>query len=90
MKLMQWVKIAHSFLQSVLNLFHFSILSLPTSFYICLSKNSSKPVSKNGEIGRLIRSLLIESFQLTLKFHSFTSLNMKVHAEFLFIPNITA
>ena len=28
MKLMQWVKLAHSFLQSVSNLFHFIILSL--------------------------------------------------------------
>ena len=28
-QLIQWVKIAHSFLQSVSNLFHFIILSLP-------------------------------------------------------------
>ena len=29
MKLMQWVKIAYSFLQPMSNLFHFIILSLP-------------------------------------------------------------
>ena len=33
-KLMQWVKIAPSFLQSVSNGFHFTILSLPMQFYI--------------------------------------------------------
>ena len=61
-KLIQRVKIAHLFLWSVLNLFHFIILSLPTQFCIWLSKNFSKPPSKNGEIGRFNRSLLIESF----------------------------
>ena len=62
LKLMQRVKIAHSFLQSVLNLFHFIILSLPIWFYISLSKNFSKPTSKDREIGRFDRSLLMESF----------------------------
>ena len=47
-KLMQRLKIAHSFLQSVLN--------------IQLSKNVSKPTSKNGERGRFNPSLLTESF----------------------------
>ena len=59
MKLMQRVKIAHSFLQFVSNQFHVIILSLPILFYISLSMNFLKPTSKNGEIGR---SLLIESF----------------------------
>ena len=53
-KLIQQVKITHSFLQSVSNLFYFIVLSLATLFYIWLSKNFSKPTSKNGEIGRLI------------------------------------
>ena len=44
------------------NLFHFIILSLPMQFYIWLPKNFSELTSKNGEIGRFSRSLLIESF----------------------------
>ena len=60
-KLMQRMKIAHSFLQSESNLFHFIILTLPMWFYIWLSKNFSK-TSKNGEIGCFNWSLLIESF----------------------------
>ena len=59
-KLIKWVKIAHSFLQSVSNQFHITILSLP--MYKWLSKNFSKTTSKNGEIGRFNRSLLNESF----------------------------
>ena len=55
-KLMQQVKIAHSFLESVSNQFHVIILSLP------LSKNFSKLISKNGEISRFDWSLLMESF----------------------------
>ena len=51
-KLMQRVKIAHSFLQSVSYLFHFITLSLPMKFYIWLSKKFSKPTFKIGEIGR--------------------------------------
>ena len=70
-KLIQRVKIAHSFLQSALNLFHFIILSLPISIYIELSKNFLKPNSKNGEIGPFNGSLLIESLELTLGFQSF-------------------
>ena len=42
-KLIQRVKIAHSFLQFVSNLFHFIILSLSIQFYIRLSKNFPKP-----------------------------------------------
>ena len=61
-KLIKRVKIAHSFLQSVSNQFHVIILSLPMYFYNWLSKNFSKSTSKNGEIGRFNRSLLIESF----------------------------
>ena len=49
-ELIQRVKIAHSFLQSVTNLFHFVILSLPMSFYIWLSKNFSKRISKSWEL----------------------------------------
>ena len=61
-KLMQRVKIAHSFLHFVSNLFHFMILRLSMWFHIWLSKNFSKPTSKKGEISRFNRSLLIESF----------------------------
>ena len=61
-ELMQQVKMAHSLLQSVSNLFYFIILSLPMQFHMWLSKNFSKPTSKNGETGRFNRSLLIESF----------------------------
>ena len=61
-KLMQRVKIAHLFLQPVSNQFHVIILSLSLQFYKWLSKNFSKPTSKNGEIVHFNRSLLIESF----------------------------
>ena len=61
-KLIKRVKIAHSFLQSVSNQFHVIISSLPMLFYKWLSKNFSKPTSKNGEIDRFNLSLLIESF----------------------------
>ena len=50
-KLIQRVKIAHSFLQSV-NLFHFIVLSLPMELSIWLSENFSEHTSENGEIGR--------------------------------------
>ena len=76
-KLIYRVKIAHSFLQFVSNQFHFIILILSMWFYKWLSKNFSKPTSKNGEIGRFSRPLLIESFELTLKVHSFVPSNMK-------------
>ena len=55
-------------------LYHFKLA------YVVLHKNVkefSKSASKNGEIGRFNRSLLIESFQLTLKFHSFIPSNLK-------------
>ena len=61
-KLMKRVKIAHSFFQSVSNLFHFIILSLLA--YVVLhvaAKEFSKPTSENGEICRFNRSLLMES-----------------------------
>ena len=61
-KLIQRVKIAHLFLQSVSKLFHFIILSLHTLFYIWLSKNSLKRTSKNGGIGLFNRSFLVELF----------------------------
>ena len=48
-----------SFILSVSNLFHFIILSLPMKFYIWLAKNFSRLASKNGEIGRFNRSLLM-------------------------------
>ena len=60
-KLMQREKIALSYLQSLSNMFHFVILGLPIWFYIRLSKDFSKLTSKNGEIDRFHRSLLIES-----------------------------
>ena len=50
-KLIKRVKIAHSFLQSVPNQFRVIILSLLMYFYKWLSKNFSKPTSKNGDIG---------------------------------------
>ena len=62
-KLILRVKIAHSFSQSVSNLFHFIILSL----YIWVSKDSSEPTSKNGEIGRFNRSSLIEAILADLE-----------------------
>ena len=68
-KLIKRVKIAHSFLQSLSNQFHIIILSLPMLFYKWLSKNFLKPISKNGEISRFNRSLLMESFWLTFKCH---------------------
>ena len=43
--LIKRVKIAHSFLQSASNQFHFIILSLPMKFYIWLPKNFSDPTS---------------------------------------------
>ena len=46
-----WVKIAHSFLQSVSNLFYFIILNLPIYSYIWLLKIFSKLTSNNREIG---------------------------------------
>ena len=49
-KLIKQVKIAHSALQSVSNQFRVIILSLPVYFYKWLSKNFSKPTSKNGDI----------------------------------------
>ena len=68
-KLMQQVKIAHSFLQSVSNQFRVIIFSLPMSFYKWLSKNFLKPTSIKGEIDRFNQSLFIESFWPTLKCH---------------------
>ena len=47
-KVIKRVEIAHSFLQSVSNQFYVIILSLPVLFYKWLSKNFSKPTSKNG------------------------------------------
>ena len=61
-KLMQRVKIAHSFLHSVSNQFHIIILSLPVLLCKWLSNNFSKLTFKNGEIGCFNRSLLIEPF----------------------------
>ena len=40
-------------------------------------KEFSKPTYTNGEIGRFNRSLLMESFQLTLKFQSFVPSDVK-------------
>ena len=49
-KMIQRMKIAHSFLQSVSNLFYFIILSLPMQFYIWLF---SKLTPKDGKIAVL-------------------------------------
>ena len=51
-KLFHRVKIAHSFLQSVSNLFHFIIFILPMYFYTWPSENFSKATSRNGKIDR--------------------------------------
>ena len=59
MKLMQRVKIAHSILQSVSNLFHLIILSLLVHMTV---KEFFETTSKNGDIGHFNRSLLIEAF----------------------------
>ena len=59
-KLIQRVKIVHLFLQFALNLFHFIILSFLVLHMAV--KNFLKPTSKNGEIGRFNRSLLVEPF----------------------------
>ena len=61
-KLMQQVKMAHSFLQSVSNLFHFINLSLVMWLFIWLSKNFSRPTSKKWKNRPFNPSLLIESF----------------------------
>ena len=50
-KLIKWLKIAHSILQSVSDQFHVIILSLPMEFYKWLLKNFSKLTSKNGDMG---------------------------------------
>ena len=73
---MQCVKIAHSFLVCVkfVPLYYFKLAYVVLHMTV---KEFFKPTSKNGEIGRFNRSLLIESFQLTLKFHSFVPSNMK-------------
>ena len=72
-KLIQRVKIAHSFLQPELNLFHFIILSLTSiQFHIWLSKNFLKPTSKNGEIGHFD---LESHFSPTLKISCCVLLN---------------
>ena len=50
------------------DLFHFIILYVVLHIAV---KNFSKPTSKNVEMGRFKRALLIESFYLTLKFYLF-------------------
>ena len=77
-----------SLLQYVSHMFQFIILGLPMYFYIWLSKNFSKPTSKSGEIGHFNRSLLIESFWLTLKSHSFIASNIKSTCRIFMQPNI--
>ena len=78
---------AHSFLQSESNLLHYHF-KFCYWFYIWLSKNFLKLTSKNGEIGHFDWSLLKESLQFTMKFHSYIPSNIKVCAEFLFTPHI--
>ena len=58
---MQRVKIAHSFLQSVKSVphYHFKLAYVVLQMAV---KEFFETCSKNGEIGRFNRSLLIESF----------------------------
>ena len=58
-ELIKRVKIGHS-LQSVSDQFHVVILSLPMYFYKWLSKNFSKPTSKNGHMGILICRVIFD------------------------------
>ena len=54
-------------------IFTVCVTSVPRHYfklaYVVLSKNLSKPTSKNGEMGRFNPSLLAESFYLTLRCH---------------------
>ena len=62
-KLMQRVKIARSFLQSVSNQFHVGYhVKLAYVILQMAVKEFLKPTSKNGEIGCFNRSLLMEAF----------------------------
>ena len=51
-------------------------------------KKYLKLTSKNGEIGNFDWPLLKESFQFTMKFHSYIPCNIEVCAEFSFTPHI--
>ena len=55
-------------------LYHFKLAHVVLHMAV---KEFSKPISGNGEIGNFNRPLLIDSFQLTLHFHSFIPSNMK-------------
>ena len=62
-KSIQWVKIVHSFLQSVsksVPLYHFNLAFVVLHMIV---KNLQKPTSKNGEIGRFN----LESFLTSLE-----------------------
>ena len=75
-KLIEWVKIAILFLHVTSKLIRFTILNLSESFYVRLSKNFSKQFTNKSKITYNDVSF-IESFQLTLKFHSFIPPNEK-------------
>ena len=80
---------AHSFLQSESNLLHYHFKFCYVVLHMAVkSKNFLKLTSKNGEIGHFDWSLLKESLQFTIKFHSYIPSNIKVCAEFSFTPHI--
>ena len=60
--LIQWVKIAHSFLQSASDQFLIIILRLAYVILQTAVKEFFETHFQNGEIGRFNRSLFIESF----------------------------
>ena len=84
---MQWMKMAHSFLQSESNLLHYHFKFCYVVLHMAV-KEFLKLTSKNGEIGHFDWSLLKESFHVTMKFHSYIPSNIKVCAEFSFTPHI--
>ena len=85
--LIQRVKIAHSLLQSVSNLFHFLKAWLCSSTYSC-QRIFWNLLLKNGEIGVLIGLYIKSRFSWPWNFTQSFHLMWKVNAEFSFTPNI--
>ena len=75
---------AYSFLQSESNLLHYHFKFC----YVVLHMAVKEFFSKNGKIGHFDWSLLKESLQFTMKFHSYIPSNIKVCAEFSFALHI--
>ena len=65
-KLIQGVKIAHSFLQPVSNLFHSIILSLPLQFCLWLSKNFRNSPLKMEKKAVLIGRVVLADLEISL------------------------